>query len=419
MSSPHALTDFFNWRPVRLHRSATASQSKASREPSFYDKQIAGNFILKRVRHLPSLAEDIAKTVDDALETISERGVNLPLPHVSLGFPDQSFRSIVEMLQSSALQNEMSVAQFYGHTTALFCRIVASTLILQSELPSLPGWLNILFWTVSPSKSRYAIADGSLQIISDETDSPPTKAQQILFNSRLWKELQRIREIVPDLALWEFNFLTVGDHPTMLGIRNEAYTDIEFRWETMDDNERGLTSRRFDLPSIRPDAKKTPWTLLPSSDSNDNSESSGNGKSALQPLPGEAPPEIQAAQGPLPVRVSSLTPLTPLTVISSDDDPEAVEQAHGQIVPPSQGVASTSTNPRGISSRSRGRPRGRSSGRGKAVGRHRGKSRGQSEAAQYPGLPSNKKRKREDDDQNYKAKSELTAEKLLQQVRSF
>jgi hypothetical protein len=295
------------------------------------------------------------------------------------------------------MQNEMSVAEFYGHTTSLFCSTVASTLALQPDLPSLPEWLNVLYWTVSPSKSGYPIADGSLQIIPNNSpDSAGTEAEKILHKSSLGSLLQRICETLGDLAVWEFKSLSVGEHPTMLGICDEVFTGIPFRWETFDNNERGRISRRYDPPSIGPDAKETPWTLLLPSDSNNNSESSaeqGNGQSALQPLTGEASTEIQAAQGPIPtVRALSMSPLT---VISSDDDPEAAEQGHGQPVQPSQGEVSTPTDPKGMG------------------GRSRGKAQGRSVATQQSALLLSTKRKRDDDDENYKS---LTAASFIQQV---
>jgi len=258
------------------------------------------NLILRRVRHLPSLAKDIAGTVDDALEKISGRGINLP--SLSAGFPIQFIRSYAERARPPAMQNEMSVAEFYGHTTSFFCSPVASTLALQPDLPSLPEWLNVLYWTVSPSKSGYAIADGSLQIIPNNSpDSAGTEAEKILHKSSLGSLLQRIRETLGDLAVWEFKSLSVGDHPTMLGIRNEAFTGIPFRWETFDNNERGRISRRYEPPSIGPDAKETPLTLLLPSDCNNNPESSaeqGNGQPALQPLTGEASTEFKLHKTP-------------------------------------------------------------------------------------------------------------------------
>ena len=358
--------------------------------------------------------------MDDALETIIGHGVDLPsLVFGDAGFPDSDLQDYATSAQSPEMQNEWSVAEYYKGTTAFLCTIVSSTLVLKSELPSLPAWLNVLCWTHSPSKSSYAIADGSLQIksqVNKSSKQAAIKGKEILYESLFWERLQRIAKISPDLALWEFKSLSVGDDPTMMGIRNEAFTGIQFRWETMDNNRRGRTSRRYSPPPISHDAEKTPWRL-PSdnySDSNDNPESpaeQGNGKSALRPLPGEASTEIQTGQGKVPFQLFGYHQLT---TVSSDDDPEDSEQGHGEIVQPSQGESSTSTNPRGMSSRGRGGPSGRSSGRGK--------SRGRSIATQHPGS-RNKKRKRDDDDENYKSKQphseELTAAKFIQHVRSL
>jgi len=91
--------------------------------------------------------------------------------------------------------------------------------------------------------------------------------------------------------------------------------------------------------------------------------------------------------------------MSPLTVISSDDDPDAAEQKHGQTVQPSQVEASTPTDPKGMG------------------GRSRGKARGRSVATQQSALLFNKKRKRHDVDENYKFKQELTAASFIQTVR--
>ena len=300
------------------------------------------------------------------------------------------------------MKNEMSVAEFYAHTTAVFCVNVASVLALLPMFPGLlPDWLNVLCWTFVPSKSGYAIADGSLQIRVIPMDSPKSEAEKLLYGSPLWQHLQRISKALGDLAIWEFKSLSVGDHPTMLGIRNEAFTRFPFRWETIDNDERESVRRRYEPPSVSLDAKTTPWTLpLPDSDSNENSGSSGeqgHGQGALQPLPGETSTEIQAEQRPAsPIRFSS-SPLS--SVPSSGDNSEAAGQ--GQIVQPSQGEVSTATQITGVRSRC-----------GKSRGRGRGEAQGLAS-----GSLSSKKRKRDDDDENYKSKQELTAASLIQQVR--
>jgi len=193
MSSEDELTRFFNWRPASLYPSPspTASQSKRTRDPSFYDKLLGEKFILRRVRNLPSLPKDIAGTVDNVLNSISERGIELP-PY-SKKFPTESVRSFVLQTRPSAMKSELSVAEFYAHTTAVFCVNVASVLALLPMLPGLPDWLNVLCWTVTPSKSGYAIADGSLQIIP--MDSPKSEAEKLLYESPLWPHLQKISKV--------------------------------------------------------------------------------------------------------------------------------------------------------------------------------------------------------------------------------
>jgi len=403
------LTDFFNWRPPSLYASPTATESTGTRDPtlSFYNKLLAKNFILRRVRSLPSLPKDIEGTVDKSLDAISAR--NIKLPPYSEYFPTKSFRSHVRNARTLAMKNEWSVAEFYGTTTALFCVNVASVLALQPMVPSFPKWLNVLFWTATGlSKSGYAIADGSLRIMS--MDSPDSEVYRLLSKSDLWLHLQQVREALEDLAIWEFKSLSVGDHTIMTGIRSEALTGIPFRWETMDNGELERVRRRYEPPPIGPDASVTPWELtLPGSDSNENSNSEqgyGIGQSALQPLPGEKSTEIQAEQRPVsPIRFSS-SPLS--SVPSTHDKSEASEQGSGQIVQPSQGESSTATQITGTRGKSRGR------GRAKSRGRSRGGPQGLA-----PGSLSSKKRKRDDDDENYKTKQELTAARFIQQVRYF
>ena len=252
MSSEDELTRFFNWRPASLYPSPTASQSKRTRDPSFYDKLLGENFILRRVRNLPSLPKDIAGTVDNVLNSISERGIELP-PY-SKKFPTESGRSFVLQTRPSAMKSELSVAEFYAHTTAVFCVNVASVLALLPMLPGLPDWLNVLCWTVTPSKSGYAIADGSLQIIP--MDSPKSEAEKLLCESPLWPHLQKVSKTLGVLAIWEFESLSVGDHSTMLGIRNEAFTGIPFRWETM--NAKPFVVGTTPSPRLAPTLKQRP-----------------------------------------------------------------------------------------------------------------------------------------------------------------
>jgi hypothetical protein len=266
------------------------------------------------------------------------------------------------------MTNEMSVAEFYSLTTASFCAPIASMLALH---PHLPTWVNTLIWTVTPSKGAYAIADGTLKTVHNELDDSDDEEmkelQSLVDNSPMGRLLELIRSKITDLGVWEIKSLSVGDEPTMQGIRREANTGIQFRWERFGHNERGMPRRRFDPPPIGPDAKKTPWTLS-TSDSNDNSGSSA-GPDPASNEPSELP-SSNADDNPGPsAKPDPATPFgSPLTALPSSD---ADEQE-----------APTASK--------------RARGRGRAT----------------------KRRRLDDNDENYKTTNELTAESFIQQVRS-
>ena len=135
-----------------------SSKSTASHKPSFYNKLLDEKYILHHVRLLPSLVENIASTANAALQSINERGIQLP--PLMTGFP--TAKVCLSARVDLGMKNEGSVAQFYSRTTADYCATVASMLELH---PNLPLWTSILMWTNSPSQSGYAIADGSINIL--------------------------------------------------------------------------------------------------------------------------------------------------------------------------------------------------------------------------------------------------------------
>ena len=270
------LHNFFEWKPPVLELAPTASQSKASRKPSFCDKLLGEDFILHYVKHLPSLAQDIADTADNALQFIRDRDIQLP--PAARQFPT------AVVLESSGvsrrMQNEGSVAQFYGRTTGTWCATVASMLELH---PRMPVWASILRWTTSPSKSGYAIADGSIHI-RDASDNNFDKYLKQAWDSlepNVRESLLRVNEFFPDLATWEIKSLTVGDDGVMNGVLNEARTGIKFRWERFSGAEAAKKHRQFKTPSVGPDATNTPWTLEQSPTST-SFRSSGQAQGAVE-----------------------------------------------------------------------------------------------------------------------------------------
>ena len=260
------LRNLFKWNPPTVQLLPTSSKSPASRKPSFYDKLLDEDYILHHVRSLPSLAKDIANTSDTTLQSINDSDIQLP--PAAMAFPTATARLVAAV--DRGMQNEGSVAQFYGRTTATYCSTVASMLALH---PSIPVWTSILSWTATPSKSGYAIADGSVNIVGyseppiDEFDEIRKDIWDSLEPS-LCRVLLRVKEVYPDLATWEIKSLSVGTHEVMEGVRREATTGIRFRWERFDKFESTKSRRQFEKPSVGPDATVTPWTLeLPSESS--------------------------------------------------------------------------------------------------------------------------------------------------------
>jgi len=79
MTSIHdEIQALFSWNPPALKpvTSTDKKPSTKSRPPAFYDKHIFGPLVLRCVKHLPSLVQDLAANVDRALHAASE---TLPL----------------------------------------------------------------------------------------------------------------------------------------------------------------------------------------------------------------------------------------------------------------------------------------------------------------------------------------------------
>ena len=266
---------------------AQTSKSTASRKPSFYDKLLDEKCILHHVRLLPSLAEDIASTADAALQSINERGIQLP--PLTTGFPTAKVRLSARV--DLGMKNEGSVAQFYSRTTADYCATVASMLELH---PNVPFWTSILTWTNSPSRSGYAVADGSINLLGYK-DPPQHEFDRM--RKQVWdslkpstrQELLLVKEFYPDLATWEIKSLSVGTHEVMMGVIRETSTGVKFRWERQDSIESKKSRRRFDTPLVGPDATVTPWNLGPISTSSTSSGSMDAPESSTSSrIPGQA-----------------------------------------------------------------------------------------------------------------------------------
>jgi hypothetical protein len=103
------LEALFKSNPPRLE---DASKSKHSRLPSFYDKHLRENVILKQVKMLPSLQQAIAGVVDRTLSSILQR---LPPAKTTENgdFVTETKRYLVDTMKNQPMRNERSVANLY------------------------------------------------------------------------------------------------------------------------------------------------------------------------------------------------------------------------------------------------------------------------------------------------------------------
>ena len=118
----------FDWNPPVLIPGKRKS-STATRPPSFFNKHFDDKYVLKRVRRLPSLVDDLAKNVDTALSAASNT-----LPPLDYFFIAQQRKHYRKSVDCRA-RDENAVANFYGATTAKYCLPLASTLAIHPYAP--------------------------------------------------------------------------------------------------------------------------------------------------------------------------------------------------------------------------------------------------------------------------------------------
>lgn len=125
--------------------------------PPFTINIFSDLLVLRYVKWLPTLVQDLGANVDRALVAASKA-----LPPVDGFFTAKDRERGVRRVEK-AITDEKGVANFYDKTTATFCTPLASTLALHPNA-SIAIWMGLLVWTQSVSSSGYAIMDGELRI---------------------------------------------------------------------------------------------------------------------------------------------------------------------------------------------------------------------------------------------------------------
>src|ERR1700733_13725720 len=113
-----------------------------TRPASFYDKHLAETLVLKHVKLVDSLVNDLAGTVDKTIKDICQKGIELP-SNMGMLHPREVIEDKTAMSKKRLLREE-GVAENYNNLTATFCLPIASTLALH---PSSTMWTSLLGWT--------------------------------------------------------------------------------------------------------------------------------------------------------------------------------------------------------------------------------------------------------------------------------
>ena len=210
------LYDLFAWNPPRLvlfPHMDNKEPSTSTRKVAFFDRHFSTKLTLKRVVRLPSLVQDLAKTVDSALDAAKHT-----LPKISNGdlyTADQRRRAVREADRN--VRDEKGVSMFYASTTARFCPAVASTLALH---PAALSWISLIYWTTSVSSPRHAITDAELTFYRlDDTDDAVRREEIIdTMESRRRDILKAMREKQSPLMTYEFESLSACPVEVMTAI---------------------------------------------------------------------------------------------------------------------------------------------------------------------------------------------------------
>ena len=177
---------------------------------------------MKRVVHLESLVTSIAETVDQSIKDALKKG---PLPTLKGGLRSEELIRYDDQWMQKKMYGEAGVSGRYLKSISQYCLPVASTLALH---PSYQGWISLLDWTLDVQNKKWAITDGTPNLIQME---PEVQEQLMAAIGR--HDAERIslfpRLMVP-LAIWEMKSLTVGPASVMEEILKMGQGEGKFKW---------------------------------------------------------------------------------------------------------------------------------------------------------------------------------------------
>lgn len=254
---PQEFKDLFSWNPPKLWPNPIPRHEMSTRtpDPAFFDKHFSDKLKVLRVKRLPSLVHDIAALVDKTITDSPDNVFSLPPSRAWFSAAD-----IERVIQQVALDmtDEKAVAGFYDHTTATFCRPVASTLALRN--PSL------LRWSQLSNVSGYAIAHGFLNF-SHPSDLAARGVQlEKDMDEQTLKLFRRLAERRVSHLTHEFKNMAARGLDTMLAVPKLS-NEHKFNWTDCDSPDCATSTKhmkerlKVNAVDVGPDAKDTPWTF--------------------------------------------------------------------------------------------------------------------------------------------------------------
>jgi hypothetical protein len=257
--SPRVLEELqalFSWSPPKLIPGS--SRSTKTRPPSFYDKHFTEDLVLKSVKRLPSLVEDLARNVDTVL------GALTTLPPLD-GLITARQREDDLMSMDEFVPDEKAVTNYYQQTTAKYCSQVASTLSL-CPTAQFSRWRSLLSWTQSGPSSGYAIMDGKLCFIGEGAGQSKVFRAALLdsMDSKTRRIFKELRDSKSSLASWEFKSTDAGPVEVITTVPKFG----KFSWtycsatDWKQNRKHEEAGKKVNLARvIRPDALSPPWSL--------------------------------------------------------------------------------------------------------------------------------------------------------------
>jgi hypothetical protein len=253
------LDDLLSWNPPRLvlrPRVDNRKPATTTGPPAFFDRHFSRKLALKQVVRLPSLVEDLAKSVDLALEKHA-------LPELSGLFPTAAKRMEVAQKLEPYVRDEKGVCQIYSRTTGDYCPIVASTLTLN---PKAPGWIPLIRWTEAVSRTRHAIMDAELTFYAPADTEFGQRREEVIktMESGRRRILEAMRKTQSPLMTFEFKSLSAGPAEVMTAVPELG----KFKWSYCGSPDHPCSDPkhknvRDEVVAISPglDALHPPWNL--------------------------------------------------------------------------------------------------------------------------------------------------------------